>query len=289
MYSRIKTLDQAYKNFVSALLKIYDEPEAGSIANLVFEDMLGYDSIKRIMNANELLPASLFETLDLILYQLLDHKPLQYIIGKAHFYGLIFRVNESVLIPRPETEELVDWVIQSVKDIKSLSVLDIGTGSGCIAISLAKNLPRAFVSAIDISQKALQIAKKNADENKVPVLFEEKNILNEPLSETYDVIISNPPYVLQSEQAGMRKNVLSYEPHAALFVYDNDDLLFYRKIAGLGLKNLNDQGYLFFEINEQRGLQVVALLKQMGYSEIELRKDMRNKDRMVRARKILKG
>jgi release factor glutamine methyltransferase len=211
--------------------------------------------------------------------------PIQYILGTTQFYGLEFNVNENVLIPRPETEELVEWIIISnlkTPKLKKLKILDIGTGSGCIAISLAKNIPDAEVSAIDISDKALATAKKNADLNKVAVAFLQKNILEtNDLEQQFDIIVSNPPYVRNLEKAEIKSNVLANEPHLALFVEDNDALIFYRKIAELATKNLSVEGKLFFEINQYLGKETVELLEKMHFKNIELRKDIYGNDRMI--------
>jgi release factor glutamine methyltransferase len=228
-----------------------------------------------------------------IVEQLQLEIPIQYLLGKTSFYGLDFEVNSNVLIPRPETEELVDWIVQStrheVRDTKSddvrrrIKILDIGTGSGCIAVSLAKNIPNAQIFAIDISEKALATAKKNAEINAVKVTFIERNILEtEVLSEQFDIIVSNPPYVRELEKKEIKKNVLDNEPHLALFVKDNDALVFYKKIAELAQKNLSHNGELFFEINQYLGDEMMELLEKMEFKNIELRKDIYGNDRMIR-------
>jgi len=210
-------------------------------------------------------------------------------LGKTSFYGLEFEVNSNVLIPRPETEELVDWIIRSTKyEVRGtkLKVLDIGTGSGCIAISLAKNIPNAEVFAIDVSEKALATAQKNAESNQVNVTFLEKNILEiYDLEQHFDIIVSNPPYVRELEKQEIKKNVLDNEPHLALFVDDNDALIFYRKIAELAMKNLSPNGQLFFEINQYLGKEMIDLLEKMGFKNVELRKDIYGNDRMVKGTK----
>ena len=211
--------------------------------------------------------------------------PIQYILGITHFYGSEFNVNENVLIPRPETEELVEWIISSAVNMpkfKNLKILDIGTGSGCIAISLVKNIPNAEVFAIDISDNALATAKENADLNKVTVAFIQRNILEtKDLEQQFDIIVSNPPYVRNLEKAEIKRNVLENEPHLALFVEDNDALIFYRKIAELATKNLSAEGKLFFEINQYLGKETVELLEKMQFKNSELRKDIYGNDRMI--------
>jgi release factor glutamine methyltransferase len=221
------------------------------------------------------------------LVQLKLEIPIQYLLGKTSFYGLDFEVNSAVLIPRPETEELVDWIIQSQKlKVKSqkIKILDIGTGSGCIAVSLAKNIPNAQVFAIDVSEKALATAKKNANLNDVNVTFLHQSILEtEDLEQEFDIIVSNPPYVRNLEKKEIKKNVLDNEPHLALFVEDNDALIFYKKIAELAQKNLSNSGQLYFEINQYLGKEMVGLLETMSFKNIELRKDIYENDRMTRA------
>jgi release factor glutamine methyltransferase len=229
-----------------------------------------------------------------ILAQLQQEKPIQYITGSTWFYGLKFEVNENTLIPRPETEELIEWIIESWKseNQKRINVLDIGTGTGCIPITLKTNLPQANVFAIDVSEMALEVARRNARLNKVEVNFIQANILEvEDLSKiqtsislptNFDIIVSNPPYVRNLEKQEIKKNVLDYEPHLALFVEDTDALLFYRKIAQLAIKNLSPNGLLFFEINQYLGKETVELLENLGFKNIELKKDIYGNDRMVK-------
>jgi release factor glutamine methyltransferase len=228
-----------------------------------------------------------------------QEKPIQYITGETWFYGLRFQVNENTLIPRPETEELVEWIIESQKSnvqSQTLAILDIGTGTGCIPISLKTNILQANVSAIDVSEHALEVAKRNAELNKVEINFIQANILevqdlsqlstpNSQLRTNFDIIVSNPPYVRNLEKQEIKKNVLDYEPHLALFVEDTDALLFYRKIAQLALKNLSPNGLLFFEINQYLGNETVELLKKLGFKNIELKKDLYGNDRMIKCEK----
>ena len=215
------------------------------------------------------------------LEQLLRHRPLQYVIGEAEFCGLVFRVDENVLIPRPETEELVQWIAKEWQD-KSPCILDVGTGSGAIAVSLAKRLPAAGVTALDVSPEALAVASGNARLHGVDAVFLQMDILSEMPPGRYDVIVSNPPYVRDSERALMRRNVLDYEPGTALFVPDADPLLFYRRIAELGMDLLTDGGVLYVEVNEAFGHETAELLMQLGYTGIEIRPDVFGKDRMVK-------
>jgi len=221
-----------------------------------------------------------------VLTELKKQKPIQYILGETAFYGMRFTVNGDTLIPRPETEELVELIIkEKAKDKRQqarVKILDIGTGSGCIAISLAKNITNAQVFAIDVSAKALVIAKKNAQLNTVNVTFIQKNILETAdLEQQFDIIVSNPPYVRMLEKAEINPNVLQYEPHLALFVEDNDALLFYRKIAELAKINLSENGSLYFEINQYLGKETVELLMNLGFKNIELRKDIYGNNRMI--------
>lgn len=218
---------------------------------------------------------------DSALHQLEKFVPIQYILGETEFYGLHFKVGPGVLIPRPETEELVDLIIKQAPN-DEISILDIGTGSGCIAVSLAKFLPQAKVTALDVSQDALAIARQNAAQNGVEVSFVEKDILTtDTLHQNFDIMVSNPPYVLNIEKQKMQPNVLEHEPHTALFVPDNDPLLFYRKIAQLAQKHLNPNGKLYFEINEAFGNETVELLESLGFKNVVLKKDFFGKDRVV--------
>lgn len=271
--------------FIQVLSPIHGEDEAESFFYLILEEK---HQLKRIDLALD--PELVFSNEEIvdwnsILEQLKLEIPIQYLLGKTSFYGLDFEVNESVLIPRPETEELVEWIVKEnskIERLKDLKILDIGTGSGCIAISLAKNISNATVYAIDVSENALATAKRNATLNQVDVAFVSQNILEtEDLNQQFDIIVSNPPYVRNLEKQEIKKNVLDNEPHLALFVEDDDALIFYRKIAELALKNLSNKGQLFFEINQYLGKEMVTLLKEMNFKNIELRKDIYGNDRMI--------
>ena len=277
--------------FIQKLLPIYDAGEAESFFYLILEAKKQLKRIDLALNPDLNFSDEEIQLWNSILEQLQQEIPVQYLLGKTSFYGLEFEVNENVLIPRPETEELVDWIVQSGKlsfdsaqdDSGEIKILDIGTGSGCIAISLAKNIPNAQVFAIDVSEKALATAQKNAEINGVEVAFLEKNILEiEDLGQQFDIIVSNPPYVRELEKEEIKKNVLDNEPHLALFVDDNDALVFYRKIAELAQKNLSPNGQLFFEINQYLGKEMMELLEKMNFKNIELRKDIYGNDRMIR-------
>ncbi len=272
--------------FIQELLPIYDAGEAESFFYLILEEKRNLKRIDLALNPELTFSNDEIEVWNLILNQLKKEIPIQYLLGKTSFYGLEFEVNPNVLIPRPETEELVEWIIQSQKskaESQKIKILDIGTGSGCIAISLAKNLPNAQVFAIDVSEKALATAQKNTKINEVNVTFLLKNILEtEDLEQQFDIIVSNPPYVRELEKQEIKKNVLDNEPHLALFVDDNDAIIFYRKIAELAQKNLSPNGQLFFEINQYLGKEMIDLLEKMGFKNIELRKDIYGNDRMIR-------
>ena len=287
---------KTYKtNFLQELSLLYDEKEIESFFYIVLESFHNLKRIDLALNPDMEMDAMQLLRWENVLDELKKEKPIQYILGRTEFYGLPFLVNENTLIPRPETEELVEWiVVESRKSkVENLKILDIGTGSGCIAISLAKNLPNAQVFAIDISEKALITAKKNAEINKVEVNFITTDILqiddldqlithNSQLTTPFDIIVSNPPYVRNLEKAEIKTNVLEYEPHLALFVEDNNPLLFYRKIAQLATKNLSKKGQLYFEINQYFGKETVELLENLGFTNIELRKDIYGNDRIIK-------
>ncbi|MDQ3048955.1 MAG: peptide chain release factor N(5)-glutamine methyltransferase [Bacteroidota bacterium] len=271
--------------FHEELHSIYDKSEIDVFVDLCFETYLGYKRTERILRASEPMSESVLLKFNAAVKELKNQVPLQYILGRADFYRLEFLVNQHVLIPRPETEELVDLIIKNLKRNKrtNVSILDIGTGSGCIAISLKKNLTGAEVSAIDISTDALDIAKRNALLNNVSVNWIESDILSGtfPLKSPVDIIVSNPPYVCASEKDQMGKNVLEHEPHLALFVDDNDPLLFYRKIADLAMKNLSSGAEIYFEINPLQDLQMKDMMVKKGFRNVVLIKDMNDKNRIL--------
>ena len=276
--------------FIQELTPIYDAGEAESFFYLILEEKHQLKRIDLALHPDLVFSEEEIVVWNSILEQLKLEIPVQYLLGKTSFYGLDFEVNENVLIPRPETEELVEWILESQKSnpetsgesLKDLKILDIGTGSGCIAISLAKNLPNATVFAIDVSEKALATAKTNAENNSVNVTFINQNILEaQDLEQQFDIIVSNPPYVRNLEKEEIKKNVLDNEPHLALFVEDDDALIFYKKIAELAQKNLSENGQLYFEINQYLGKEMVDLLEKMNFKNIELRKDIYGNDRML--------
>lgn len=273
-----------YRNyFIEKLTPLYDSMEAESFFTITLEELKGWKRVDLALHPDAVLSSDEIAKWNGILALLEEQKPIQYILGKAHFYGLEFEVNENTLIPRPETEELVEWIISENEHKGKTAILDIGTGSGCIAISLAKNLPDASVSAIDVSEQALVVAKRNANRNETNVSFIIQNILAaETLPQTFDIIVSNPPYVRNLEKVEIKENVLQYEPHLALFVEDNDALLFYRKIALLAKENLASNGKLYFEINQYLGIEMIEMLEDFGYRDIVLKKDIYGNDRMIR-------
>jgi release factor glutamine methyltransferase len=291
----IKDVFEDYKQ----LNNVYDlnEIEALTLLTVSHITQLSKASIKAFPERE--LPANQSAQLTNILTELQTGKPIQYILGDTEFYGLPFKVNPDVLIPRPETEELVEWILGERLKAKGErfvgNILDIGTGSGCIAISLKKNLVEAQVSAIDISAGALKIARENAVLNEVDVNFIQADILNTALTThnsqftTYEIIVSNPPYVTLDDKKLMHSNVTDFEPHTALFVPEDDPLLFYRAIADFALINLTPGGYLFFEINESLGEETVQLLSDKGFIDVELRQDMSGRDRMISSRLAVFG
>lgn len=287
-------IKDAVRQYYQQLCSIYTDREARYITDLVFEHITGFSRLDIITRSDTVLTMSQEKELSEKLLQLLDHKPIQYVLNKCVFYHLPFYVNEHVLIPRPETEELVEWIIENyrhktglpTKDNKTpLTILDAGTGSGCIAIALKKNISNSKVIAIDNSIKALAVAEQNAKNNDVAIEFKKTDLLSKnwfdglPL---LDVIVSNPPYIPWSEHTSMQRNVTAFEPSTALFVPDNDPLVFYRTLILCALQKLRPRGELFMEIHEHLGKAVMTLCDQMGLKH-ELRKDLSGRDRMVRA------
>lgn len=277
------TLPEIKNLFHEKLDSLYPETEIDSFFYLLLEQYSGTKKLDLALNPElrkkEWPQEKFLEALN----QLLEERPIQYILGRTEFAGHSFLVNENVLIPRPETEELIEWVLQSTDSNQSIKILDIGTGSGCIPICLAMKMPKAEIHALDISAKALELAEENARNLKANVRFFEQDILETHKLDTYDVIISNPPYVRISEKKQMRGNVLKHEPDLALYVQDEDPLLFYRKIAALGQESLSDKGMLFFEINENLARPTSEILSENDYQNIEIKKDIYGKNRMIRA------
>ena len=264
---------------------LYTPSEIAVLARIILEEVHGESH--HLLTDDKINHLSLSETekMNDILSRLKNGEPYQYVLGEAEFYGRRFKVTGDVLIPRPETEELVEWVVSDAGDKRS-RYLDIGTGSGCIAVTLAKEIANARVDAWDISEKALEVAAENAHHNKAQVNFSQVDILR-PLtvSGRYDVIVSNPPYVTMKEREGMDPNVLDWEPGLALFVPDESPLMFYKRIAEIGMELLDPDGVLYFEINSLFGQKLVELLERLGYAEVELKQDFFQRDRFIRARK----
>ena len=256
----------------------FSRREVASFAYLSIEKILGYSKSDCIIHSNQKLSNDNIISFENIISDLKQNIPIQYILGEAHFYDLKFKVNSSTLIPRGETEELVQYIL--LHDF--ISVLEIGTGSGCIAVSIAKN-SNSKITAIDNSLEALEIAKSNAILNSVKINFVLSDVFNFSDKKKYDLIVSNPPYVLESEKKIMDKNVLDYEPHNALFVSDNDPLVYYKEIAKIATNNLNKNGLLFFEINENYSKQIIELLSNLNFVDIELKKDINGRNRIIKS------
>ena len=267
------------------LTGIYSGEEIESLIFLIFEKLKGYSRTRFLMAHDEILSKKELLEIEQILIRLKNHEPIQYILGETEFYGLPFKTVPDVLIPRPETEELVQWIIQENK-LANPSILDIGTGSGCIAVSLRKNILQSTVLACDVSPMCIETARRNAELNSVKVAVFEYDILNSiPKIEIpeLDIIVSNPPYVRETEKLLMEKNVLQYEPELALFVPEENPLLFYERIAGFALKHLKNRGCLYFEINEAFGSECCDMLQGKGFSEVVLKKDIHGRDRMIKS------
>lgn len=279
---------QIEKEWQKSLAPLYPELEIKSLFFIMLKSRFKIDKAFYLSHQQELLSEQRLQETSAILSELNTGKPIQYVLGETAFYGLNFKVNPSVLIPRPETEELVKWILDELKELKFPHpyILDIGTGSGCIPIALKSQLPHASVFGLDISNDALATARSNAELNRLKVDFFHQDILQANATftkEYFDIIVSNPPYVTTAEQSQMHRNVLDYEPHTALFVPDQDPLIFYDRIADFALKHLRTSGLVFFEINEQLGVETCQLLKTKGFESIELKKDLFGRDRMIKA------
>ena len=283
------TIHEASLQLRFQLFHLYDEREAGNIAELVMENISGWKKIDRVMNKSAMLSGAQAQQLAAYTKALLENMPLQYVLHEAWFYGMKLYVDENVLVPRPETEELADWVIKELNnpggDGPAMYLLDIGTGSGCIPLAVKKNLPLMEVHACDISEAALQVAKNNAANLQLAIHFHRLNILSAAERKAlpvFNTIVSNPPYIPQKDKAAMAANVLQHEPHLALFVEDNDPLAFYSAIADFADHHLAKNGSIYLEIHEAMAAGIVNLYRQKGYASIEVRKDLQGKDRMVR-------
>ena len=267
-----------------ALKDIYPESEAFSLAKMLLVEGFGFSTLELYGGKDKDISGKRRDVLNEMIRRLQKNEPIQYVLGVETFCGLSFEVNPNVLIPRPETAELVNWIVDEWGTKPSCRVLDIGTGSGCIPVSLAKLLETSRVESWDISEGALLVARKNCERNGVNVLLRQQDVLTaSPEGVLYDVIVSNPPYIADGEKVSMDANVLEWEPSVALFVPDADPLLFYRKIGELALDMLTEGGALYFEINQAYGMETVGMLKALGYGQVELRKDGWGNDRMVKA------
>jgi len=279
------TIREYTATLAAGLVPLYPETEAAAIAALVIEHRLHLDALQRRMQAQGPVPAEMQAQLPFLLTRLLAHEPVQYVLGTAHFAGMELEVTPATLIPRPETEELVQLVVAGQRARPGLRVLDLGTGSGCLALALARALPGAEVLAMDISEEALAVARRNAARYVPAVTFQQSDMLREMPAGlapgTLDVLVSNPPYVRESERAQMRANVLAWEPATALFVPDHDPLLFYRRLAEMGAVLLRPGGGIYLEINEALGDETATLLVAQGFADVRVVPDMFGKARMV--------
>ena len=285
--------------FYESISDLYPKSEIDTFFSIILKEQLDLQRIDTVLTPNLLLDSKDLSTLKKITHRLQKEEPIQYILGKTEFFGLPFLVDKNTLIPRPETEELVSWIIKAVKEISNskatqlqnkkdldndIKILDIGTGSGCIAVSLKKELPKTTVFAVDVSKNSLAIAQQNATLNKVDINFIALDILKtEELWEQFDIIVSNPPYVRELEKREIKNNVLQNEPHLALFVPNDNPLIFYKKIGELAKKHLNNKGQLFFEINQYLGNETTKILSKLGFSSIKVKKNNFNNDRMIKA------
>jgi release factor glutamine methyltransferase len=276
--------------FISSIKNLYPSEEVLSFFNLLADKQLGLSRIEIALQPEKEISKVEKLEFDKAISRLENFEPIQYILGDTEFFGLPFRVDNNVLIPRPETEELVDWIVDKTQNNEA-TIIDIGTGSGCISISLAKHLPKTKVYGLDVSADALQVAKQNAELNKVDVTFVKADVLDENSWEMifkdvkFDTIVSNPPYVRVLEKKLMKPNVVKHEPDIALFVEDEDPLLFYRKIAQLSKIYLKPEGALYFEINEYLSKEMKEMLEFEGFKGVEIRKDIFKKDRMIKCMK----
>jgi release factor glutamine methyltransferase len=287
---RLKDIQDIFHKELDA---IFGANEVTSFFNILISHYLKLNRIALVLEPDLIISKEEEQPLFEALSRLKQEEPIQYIIGETEFFGLPFKVNGYTLIPRPETEELVSFVLQNIKsqklNSKSINILDIGTGTGCIAISLAKNLPNAEVYALDVSVDALKIAKQNAELNKVEVNFIKADILNSSTWNSifenleFDIIVSNPPYVRILEKIEIKNNVLNHEPHLALFVDDNNPLQFYKAITEFAVNNLKEKGMLFFEINQYLGEEMIDLLEFYHFDKIELKQDIFGNNRMIKS------
>lgn len=280
-----KTVATLYRDIVAAMTPAVGEDEARSAADIIFDDVLGYDRVKRVVSGDRMLEDFTVARAEAVAARFIGGEPLQYIIGKARFDGFDIRVSPSVLIPRPETAQLVDIIVDDCDDRRDLRVLDCGTGSGCIAVALARSLKFPEVDAIDISEGALDVARENAVALDVKVNFMRENMLAlaAPVSPVYDIIVSNPPYICEGEKSGMEARVLDYEPSLALFVPDDDPLKFYIAVGRYSVSALKPGGRLYFEINPLYVSELKAMLEGLGFGDVNAMRDYRGSYRFIRA------
>lgn len=277
-------MQEILKKLRSSLRPIYGDRETEAIIRLIFHHVKGWNTVDMIIHEGEPLSPFIRSEIDSILCRLMRHEPIQYITGEARFHGMDFRVTPDVLIPRPETDELVDIICDRAADAPDLRVLDVATGSGCIAIALARSLRFPHVEAIDISEPAIKVAKENARRLKADVHFITADIFHwQPSPACLDIIVSNPPYIDESEKKEIDRNVLAYEPHGALFVPDDNPLLFYKRIADIATEALADNGRVYFEINPRHASEMSEMMDAKGFSRVEVIKDSYGKDRFVAA------
>jgi release factor glutamine methyltransferase len=287
IFSSLTNIGELSSGFKRELKEQYSLPELQNFLYLIFQNLMELSKTDIHINPGKEIPDHIMFKINEIINELKEYKPIQYILGETEFYGCDIKINENTLIPRPETEELVRWILDET-DGNRCKIFDIGTGSGCIAVALAKNNISAKVFASDNSEEALKVARENAGINNTDIIFFHFNINYPETSDIlglYDIIVSNPPYVTESEKRQMKKNVLKYEPHDALFVPDSDPLIFFRAILKFAESKLQPGGNIFFEINERFGKQMIQLLEKFNYHHIILRKDINNKDRMIKGTK----
>ena len=280
------TVGSLARGMQSRLSPIYGESEAKAMVRLIFHSLKGWSLTDMMIHSDNPVSQYMLDKTGEIVVRLLKNEPIQYILGEAYFYGMNLKVNRSTLIPRPETEELADLIIQENGSRKDLRVLDIGTGSGAIAIALSRNLPFADVMAIDISSDALRTAEESAESLHCNIRFMCEDIFRyEPMTDSLDIIVSNPPYIDESEKDSMEKNVLEYEPHSALFVPDNNPLIYYTRIAEIATDALQSEGRLYFEINPRHSSELATYLENEGFADVCVIKDINGKERFIKCRK----
>ena len=286
------TTGEIYNDFRNKLKTIYDDREAENICDWLFENVTGLKKWERRQNQNSEFAETDSEKIKTYLEELLKQKPVQYVLHEAWFYKRKFYVNENVLIPRPETEELVEWIVSDFKKEKygkPIKIIDIGTGSGCIPVSLKKELPESSIAAIDVSDKALSVAKINAEELHAIINFFQIDFLNEnewKMLSQYDIIVSNPPYIPLNEKEILAKSVTDFEPGIALFVKNNDPFIFYKKIAGFAKSNLKESGKIYVEVHDEYAKEVGSIFESAGFL-VEIKNDIYGKQRMVKSTKSM--